>query len=79
MARVFLLAIVVFAVQTLGIEWNELSHIKPIDKDNYVAEVVNSKLPYVLTFVDRKGKDSKSTYEEYNSLHKNLTFIFKVS
>jgi thioredoxin-like negative regulator of GroEL len=76
MARVFLLAIVVFAVQTLGIEWNELSHIKPIDKDNYVAEVVNSKLPYVLTFVDRKGKDSKSTYEEYNSLAEKMNGKF---
>ena len=60
----------------MAVEWNELSHIKPIWKGNYVSEVVDSKLPYVLTFVDRKGKDSKSTFEEYNKLAEKMTGKF---
>ena len=75
MARV--LAFVVLAVQVLAAtEWTQLSDIKQINNDNYVKEVVNSKLPYVLTFIDHNAKDSKLVFDQYNDLAKKLTGKF---
>ena len=60
------------AVNALAVkEWENPQHIQYIDSESYMSTVVDSDVPWVLTFVSTSAKESIEAINSYEELAKS--------